>query len=115
MYRRLFSTQETRRNRNVTDLVLENARSLKRKLGQADRHKFGEYFESIRAIEKQMYRLEMMRSELNQISFEEPTEAYMPRRDYIRLMGGLRVVALQTGLTNVATFMVGPEPPLANL
>ena len=109
MYRRLFSTQETRPNRDVTDLVLEDARSLKRKLGQADRHKFGEYFESVRAIEKQMDRLDMMRSELNQISFEEPTEAYMPRGDYIRLMGGLRVVALQTGLTNVATFMVGPE------
>ena len=109
MYQRLFSTQETRRNRDVTDLVLEDARSLKRKLGQADQRKFGEYFESIRAIEKQMDRLEMMRSELNKVTFEEPTEAYMPRGDYIRLMGDLMVVALQTGLTHVATFMVGPE------
>jgi hypothetical protein len=29
--------------------------------------------------------------------------------EFIRLMGDLMVVALQTGLTNVATFMVGPE------
>ena len=32
-----------------------------------------------------------------------------PRGQYIRLMGDLMVVALQTGLTRVATFMVGPE------
>jgi hypothetical protein len=33
----------------------------------------------------------------------------LPRGEYIRLMGDLMVVALQSGLTNVATFMVGPE------
>jgi len=33
----------------------------------------------------------------------------MPRGEYIRLMGDLMVIALQTGLTNVATLMVGPE------
>ncbi|MCG8600886.1 MAG: DUF1552 domain-containing protein, partial [Verrucomicrobiales bacterium] len=32
-----------------------------------------------------------------------------PRGEYIRLMGDLMVVALQTGLTRIATFMVGPE------
>ncbi len=40
---------------------------------------------------------------------EEPPEALLPRGEYIRLMGDLMVVALQTGLTNVATFMIGPE------
>jgi hypothetical protein len=56
-----------------------------------------------------MNRLEGMKAELSTVDFEEPTEAYMPRGDYIRLMGDLMVTALQTGLTNVATFMVGPE------
>ena len=50
-----------------------------------------------------------MKSELAKVSFEEPPEAYLPRGEYIRLMGDLMVVALQTGLTNVTTFMVGPE------
>ncbi|MGB0326193.1 MAG: DUF1552 domain-containing protein [Akkermansiaceae bacterium] len=109
MYRRLFSTSEIEQNRDVTDLVLEDARSMKKELGYADGQKFGEYFESIRAIEKQMDRLEVMKSELAKVSFEEPPEAYLPRGDYIRLMGDLMVAALQSGLTNVATFMVGPE------
>ena len=109
MYRRLFSNQEIGRYRDITSLVLEDARSMQRDLGKADRDKFSEYFESIRAIETQMNRLEEMKAELSTVDFEEPTEAYMPRGAYIRLMGDLMVTALQTGLTNVATFMVGPE------
>lgn len=109
MYHRLFSTQEIDRYRDVTDLVLEDARSMTRDLGYTDRQKFDEYFESIRAIERQMDRLESMKAELARVDFDEPPEAYLPRGEYIRLMGDLMVVALQTGLTNVATFMVGPE------
>jgi hypothetical protein len=109
MYRRLFSTQEIDRYRDVTDLVLEDAKSLTKDLGAVDRQKFAEYFDSIRTIETQMDRLEQMKAELSQVEFDEPPEAYLPRGEYIRLMGDLMVVALQTGLTNVATFMVGPE------
>jgi len=109
MYRRLFSTKEIERYRDVTDLVLEDARSMKKDLGYADGQKFSEYFDSIRSIETQMDRLEAMKGELAKVSFDEPAEAYLPRGKYIRLMGDLMVVALQSGLTNVATFMVGPE------
>ncbi|MBA2116745.1 DUF1552 domain-containing protein [Bremerella alba] len=109
MYRRLFSTQDTDRLRDVTDLVLEDANSLRKQLGYDDRHKFAEYFDSIRAIELQMDRLEAMKSELAKVDLEEPPEAYLPRGEYIRLMGDLMVAALQSGLTNVTTFMVGPE------
>jgi hypothetical protein len=109
MYRRLFSTKEIERYRDVTDLVLEDARSMKKDLGYADGQKFSEYFDSIRSIETQMDRLESMKGELAKVSFDEPAEAYLPRGEYIRLMGDLMVVALQSGLTNVATFMVGPE------
>ena len=109
MYHRLFSTQEIDRYRDITDLVLEDAKALQQELGYTDRQKFNEYFDSIRTIETQMDRLETMKSELAKVDFEEPPEAYLPRGEYIRLMGDLMVVALQTGLTNVATFMVGPE------
>lgn len=109
MYQRLFSTQEIHRYRDVTDLVLEDAKSLQKELGYVDQLKFSEYFESIRAIELQMNRLEKMTDELSLVDFDEPTEAHLPRGEYIRLMGDLMVVALQSGLTNVATFMVGPE------
>lgn len=109
MYHRLFSTREIDGFRDITDLVLEDAKSLNQNLGYTDRQKFAEYFDSIRTIEKQMDRLEKLKADLAQVDFEEPPEAYLPRGEYIRLMGDLMIVALQTGLTNVATFMVGPE------
>ncbi len=108
-YRRLFGTQEIDTYRNITDLVLEDARSMQRELTYTDRQKFGEYFESIRSIEEQMDKLERMKSELKKVVLEEPPEAYLPRGEYIRLMGDLMIVALETGLTRVATLMVGPE------
>ena len=108
-YRRLFGTRELQTYRNITDLVLEDARSLKGQLGYTDQQKFNEYFDSVRTIEKQVDRLERMKGELKRVKLEEPAEAHLPRGEYIRVMGDLMVVALQTGLTNVATFMVGPE------
>ncbi len=108
-YRRLFGTQEVDQVRNITDLVLEDARSLQRELGHADREKFAEYFESIRTIENQMDRFERLKGELLEVSIPEPPEAYLPRGAYIRLMCDLIVVAFQTGLTRVASLMVGPE------
>ncbi|MEM9367657.1 MAG: DUF1552 domain-containing protein [Planctomycetota bacterium] len=109
MYRRLFQTDESKRLRSVTDLVLADARAMRGRLGYSDHLKFDEFFESIRTIERQIDRLESMRGELAEVDFELPVEAHLPRGDYIRLMGDLLVVALQSGLTNVATFMIGPE------
>ncbi|WP_149498517.1 DUF1552 domain-containing protein [Roseiconus lacunae] len=109
MYHRLFGTSEIEHYRDVTSLVLEDANGLSRELGSQDRQKFAEYFESIRTIEKQIDRLESMKAELNKVKLDEPTAAHLPRGEYIRVMGDLLVVALQSGLTNVATFMIGPE------
>ena len=109
MYQRLFGTREADTIRNITDLVREDARDMQRDLAVADRQKFAEFLDSLRTIERQMDRLESMRSEIANVGFEEPTASHLPRGEYIRLMGDLMVVALQTGLTNVATFMIGPE------
>ena len=108
-YRRLFKSDERSSYRNITDLVLEDARSLKRDLGREDQEKFAEYFDSIRTIERQLSRLEGLKEELSKVDLDVPMDGKLPRGEYIRLMGDLMVVALQTGLTNVATFMVGPE------
>jgi hypothetical protein len=108
-YRRLFKSDERSAYRNITDLVLEDARSLKRDLGREDQEKFSEYFDSIRTIEQQITRLEGLKDELSKVDLDVPMDGKLPRGEYIRLMGDLMVVALQSGLTNVATFMVGPE------
>lgn len=108
VYDRLFSTRSNTRYRNITDLVLDNARSLEKKLGRADRHKFGEYFEAVRSIEQRMDKIDAMKAEVAEYKTARPGD-HLPRNEYIHVMGDLLITALQAGLTNVATLMVGPE------
>ena len=111
-YDRLFGTKRLSLQRDITDLVLRDARSLQRKLGRVDREKFEEYFEGIRSIERQMDKLSKLKSNLTgveEVNVPDNTESLMPRGEYIRLMGDLMIAAFQAGLTNVATMMIGPE------
>ena len=111
-YDRLFGTKQMSLQRNITDLVLGDARSLQRKLGRVDREKFEEYFEGIRSIERQMDKLSKLKNNLKgvgSVNVPENVESLMPRGKYIRLMGDLMIAAFQAGLTNVATMMIGPE------
>jgi hypothetical protein len=112
VYRRLFGTANLKTNRDITDLVLEDARAMKKQLGYADTQKFDEYFEAVRTIETQMDKLERMKAEAPPVTITEPGEAaadHLPRGRYVRLMGDLMVLALQTNLTHVASLMVAPE------
>ncbi|MCP4171637.1 MAG: DUF1552 domain-containing protein [Fuerstiella sp.] len=108
VYDRLFGTRANTRFRNITDLALGNARRLQQRLSHSDQRKFDEYFEAIRTIEKRMDRIDSMKVDLKTAGIERPAE-HLPRNEYIHLMGDLLVTALQTGVTNVGTLMVGPE------
>ncbi|MEC9350110.1 MAG: DUF1552 domain-containing protein [Planctomycetota bacterium] len=108
IYDRLFGTQANARSRDITDLALGSARQFQKHLGTADRRKFDEYFEAVRTIETRMDRIDQMKSELAANNIKRPAE-HLPRNEYIHLMGDLMVTALQSGLTNVGTLMVGPE------
>ena len=108
-YRRLFGTQARGDFRDITDLVLDDAKELQRSLNKRDQSKFEEYFDGIRSLELQIERLEAMRDEITAANIGMPADALLPRGAYIRTMGDIMVAALQTGLTNVATLMIGPE------
>ncbi len=59
--------------------MLEDARALKKDLGYSDQQKLGEYFESIRAIETQISRLDGMKNELSKVDLDIPMDGKMPR------------------------------------
>ena len=40
---------------------------------------------------------------------EQPADEVLPRGEYIRLQADLMLLAMQMGITNICTFMVGPE------
>jgi len=107
LYDRLFLADSYRTHvAEVTDLVLADAKSLSIKLGSADKKTLGEYMQMVRDIE---VKIERMQKLLANADVEIPKNEVLPRGDYIKLQVDLMLVALQLGLTNVCTFMVGPE------
>ena len=108
LYSRLFSQKNLFASKNITDLVLEDARYLNRRLSRDDQDKFAEYFEAMRSVE---VRIEKFKSHVHQEvkEIEIAPISTLPRGEYIRLMSDIMIVALQSGMTNVVTFMVAPE------
>ncbi len=91
---------------NVTDLVLADTKSLARKLAPDDRQALGEFMEMIRNIEIRMKKMEKL---LAGIDPKIPKNEILPRGEFIRLQTDLMLLAFQMGITNISTFMIGPE------
>ena len=107
LYDRLFLRDSYREHiANVTDLVLEDTKSLSRKLAADDRRTLGEFMEMIRNIE---IRIEKMEKLLADVDINIPKNEVLPRGEYIRLQADLVLLAFQMGITNISTFMIGPE------
>jgi hypothetical protein len=107
LYQRLFMAGSYRTHvTEVTDLVLADAKVLSRKLDREDRDTMDQFMTMIRDIEVRIERLEKVISRSN---VKEPTDARLPRGEYIRLQADLMLAALQMGITNISTFMIGPE------
>ena len=60
----------------------------------------------VRDIEKRIEKLEKL---VQSVDLKQPTNEVLPRGEYIRLQADLMLAALQMGITNVSTFMIGPE------
>ncbi|MDA1265741.1 MAG: DUF1552 domain-containing protein [Planctomycetota bacterium] len=107
LYERLFRADGYRRHLDaVTDLVLADARSLAPKLAGEDRVVLDEFLGMVRDVEVRIERLEAL---IQNTDLQEPPETRLPRGEYIRLQADLMLLALQMGITNVCTFMIGPE------
>ncbi len=96
---------------SVLDLVMEDAKSLKNKVGTQDRLKLDEYLESVRSIEQRIESsLRPQKRWINQGRFEvlRPGPG-IPRshEEHVRLMLDIMVLAFWTDSTRVSTFMFG--------
>ena len=107
VYQTLFKTGKS--DKDITDLILQDASNFKKNLNNNDQDKLDEYVTSVREIERQIEKLNNYYKTHQKADIKEPIEAPMTRGEYIRLMGKLLVVAFQGDLTHVATFMLAPE------
>ena len=107
LYDRLFMADSYRNHvQDVTDLILADTKSIARKLGNQDKDTLDGFVTMIREIELRIEKLEKM---ISGADVNQPTNEILPRGEYIRLQADLMLAALQMGITNVSTFMIGPE------
>jgi Protein of unknown function (DUF1552) len=94
--------------RSILDLVSEDTERLQGNLGRADRRKIDEYLYAVREVEKQIQAAEKEHPEFA-ASIEKPAGVPVLFADYLKVMFDLQIVAMQTDLTRVITFMYGRE------
>ncbi len=107
LYERLFMADSYQTHlTEITDLVLEDAKSLSRKLGREDKETLGEFMEMIRNVE---IRIAKQKKMISDADIRIPKDQILPRGEYIKLQADLMLLAFQMGITNISTFMIGPE------
>jgi hypothetical protein len=103
--------RETEDKMALLDLILEDAHSLRRRLGRDDQYKLDEYLESVRDLER---RLEFFSKPDPRVwkpsaqageDFAAPKGAPGDHQEHVRLMLDLMVLAFQTDATRISSFM----------
>jgi hypothetical protein len=117
VFERLFSNRpndadRSKRNRlraSVLDQVREDAADLKSRLGSADQRKMEEYLSSVRDLELRIDRAEKLPPVQPPAGTVKPEGLPREMKEHIRLMADLMVLAFQTDLTRICTFMFANE------
>src|SRR5437588_7771200 len=97
-----------RQHKSILDSVQDKLAGLQRELGPGDRSKVDEYTDAIRDVERRIARAEEQR-DLELPAIEQPQGAPPVFEDHLALMLDLQLLAFQSDLTRVATFMIGKE------
>jgi hypothetical protein len=119
-------------DRSVVDAILEEARTLRGRIGSNDRQKLDQYLDAVRSVETRIDRLDvLLQLEAADAAEPGPSKPILPRfpdksipfskfrdqvhrdpekhEEYIRIMSDLMVLALQTDTTRVVTLAVGSD------
>ncbi len=93
---------------SILDFVQDEAKSLERRVGGADRRKLDEYFSAVRELERRMEETGRSGSDASH-GFAQPAGIPESYQDHLRLLGDLLVLAFQTDSTRVSTFVFANE------
>jgi hypothetical protein len=95
-------------HKSILDSVSEKLADLKNQLGPRDRGKVEEYTDAVRDVERRIQMAERQ-SALELPAMDEPLGAPPVFEDHLALMLDLQLLALQSDLTRVVSFMISKE------
>ncbi len=94
---------------SILDFVLDDASKLKMRLGSQDRNKLDEYLTGVREIEVRLNKVARVHTAAMVSGVTPPMTMPQDYGEHIRLMADMMVLAFQTDLTRVCTFMWANE------
>jgi hypothetical protein len=100
--------ERMQQHKSMLDSVAEKLASLKRDLGPGDQAKVNEYTEAIRDVERRIERAEEQK-DIQLPTIDQPQGAPAVFEDHLALMLDLQLLAFQSDLTRVISFMIGKE------
>src|ERR1700681_4935287 len=95
-----------RQHKSILDSVTEKLASLKSELGPQDQTKVDQYADAVRDVERRIEKAEQQ-SGLELPALEQPQGAPPVFEDHLALMLDLQLLAFQSDLTRVISFMLG--------
>ena len=105
---RAARTVQIATDRSILDSVRDRIATLQGRIGARDKAKLGEYLEAVRDIERRIRKAEEQTDrELPLV--ERPRGVPASFEDHAKLMFDLQLLAYETDLTRVITFMLGRE------
>jgi hypothetical protein len=97
-----------RQDRSILDSVAARVRQLQQKLGAADNTKVNDYLESLRDVERRIQKAEEQSAKEGP-DVDQPAGVPASFDAHVRLLYDLQLLAYQSDLTRVITFMYGRE------
>ena len=95
--------------RSILDYVAGSIDRLETKLGSSDRNKLSQYLEAIRDIERRIQKAEQQNASMKIPVMERPGAVPEKFEDHAKLMMDLQVLAFQTDMTRVITYVPARE------
>jgi hypothetical protein len=95
-------------NKSILDSVSQKLTALKKELGPGDQVRVEEYTASVRDVERRIQKAEEQH-DLELPAIEQPQGVPPVFEDHLALMLDLQLLAFQSDLTRVITFMIGKE------
>jgi hypothetical protein len=97
-----------RQSKSILDSVTDKLSSLRRELGPGDLDKVNEYTDAIRDVERRIQLTEQQQS-VELPAIDQPQGVPPVFEDHLALMFDLQVLAFQSDMTRVISFMIGKE------
>jgi hypothetical protein len=94
---------------SILDYVRESVGRLQPGLGVRDKRKLDEYLEGIRDIERRIQKAERQSATMKMPVVERPSGIPEEFEDHAKLMSDLLVIAFQTDMTRIVTYMLAHE------